>query len=104
MRPRGPALSAPLEGAKPRAGRPEAVERGVVKWFDSRMGYGFIVDTAGRDVFVHRRVVRRAGRRRLEPGEPVEYEAEVTPRGIKITHLVVLERAEPGPTEPGHGA
>ncbi len=67
------------------------MDRGVVKWFDSRMGYGFIVDADGRDVFVHRRVVRRAGRRRLEPGEPVEYEAEVTPRGVKITHLIMLQ-------------
>jgi CspA family cold shock protein len=66
------------------------VERGVVKWFDSKMGYGFIIDAAGKDVFVHRRVVRRAGRRRLEPGEPVEYVAEVTPRGIKVTNLVLL--------------
>jgi CspA family cold shock protein len=68
------------------------VERGVVKWFDSRMGYGFVVDAEGRDVFLHRRVLRRAGRRTLDPGELVEYEAEVTPRGIKITRLVVLSR------------
>jgi CspA family cold shock protein len=66
------------------------VERGVVKWFDSRMGYGFVVDASGRDVFLHRRVLRRAGRRRLDPGEIVEYDAEVTPRGIKITRLIVV--------------
>ncbi|TMI88504.1 MAG: cold shock domain-containing protein [Bacillati bacterium ANGP1] len=68
------------------------MERGVVKWFDGRMGYGFVVDAQGRDVFLHRRVLRRAGRRRLDPGEIVEYEAEVTPRGIKITQLVVRAR------------
>ena len=68
------------------------MERGVAKWFDSRMGYGFVVDAAGRDVFLHRRVLRRAGRRKLDPGEIVEFEAEATPRGIKITRLVVLER------------
>ncbi|HEV2357352.1 MAG TPA: cold shock domain-containing protein [bacterium] len=62
-----------------------------MKWFDSRMGYGFVIDAEGRDVFVHRRVLRRAGRRRLEPGEPVEYEADVTPRGVKITRLAVGE-------------
>ena len=65
-----------------------------MKWFDSRMGYGFVIDGEGRDVFVHRRIVRRAGRRRLEPGEPVEYEAEVTPRGVKITRLIVGEAPE----------
>jgi cold shock CspA family protein len=58
------------------------------------MGYGFVIDSEGRDVFVHRRVVRRAGRRRLEPGEAVEYDAEVTPRGVKITRLLVGPRPE----------
>ncbi len=72
------------------------MERGVAKWFDSRMGYGFVIDAAGRDIFLHRRVLRRAGRRKLDPGETVEFEAEVTPRGIKITRLVVLE---PRPAE-----
>jgi len=75
------------------------VEQGVVKWFDSRMGYGFLLDAGGRDVFIHRRVVRRAGRRRLDPGEPVEYEAELTPRGMKVTRLVVPARPAPEPAE-----
>jgi len=57
------------------------------------MGYGFLLDADGHDVFIHRRMVRRAGRRRLEPGEPVEYEAERTPRGMKVTHLVVAARS-----------
>ena len=64
-----------------------------MKWFDSRMGYGFVVDTQGRDVFLHRRILRQAGRRRLDPGEIVEYEAEATPRGVKITRLTVVGRS-----------
>jgi cold shock protein len=74
------------------------VTRGVVKWFDSRMGYGFVIDDQGRDVFLHRRVLRRAGRRTLDPGEIVDYEAEETPRGIKITRLVVLAPPTQDPT------
>jgi cold shock protein len=73
------------------------VARGVVKWFDSRMGYGFVIDAEGRDVFLHRRVLRRAGRRKLDPGEVVDYEAEETPKGTKITRLVVLT---PPPQDP----
>ena len=75
------------------------MQRGTVKWFDSRMGYGFLLVADGRDVFVHRRIVRRAGRRRLEPGEPVEYEAESTPRGMKVTRLVVSSSAPAPPRE-----
>jgi cold shock protein len=82
-----------------------SMERGVVKWFDSRMGYGFIIDEAGHDVFVHRRAVRQAGRRRLEPGEPVAYEAEATPRGMKVIRLVVPanDSVADEPIAPGSG-
>ena len=73
-------------------GAANRVQRGVVKWFDSRMGYGFVIDAEGRDVFLHRRILRQAGRRKLEPGEIVEYEVETTPRGNKITRLIVLDR------------
>ena len=69
--------------------------RGIVKWFDSRMGYGFVIDEQGQDVFLHRRVLRRAGRRTLEPGEVVDYDAEETPRGRKITRLAVLTPPPP---------
>lgn len=49
--------------------------RGIVRWFDARRGYGFIVpDEGGPDVFLHRRVLQSsAGVRRLEPGQIVEY-------------------------------
>lgn len=70
-------------------------QTGRVKWFDSRMGYGFVVPDAWPtapppDLFVHRRVVRRAGRRTLEPGETVEYELEETPSGFKLTWMRVV--------------
>jgi len=73
-------------------GAANPVQRGVVKWFDGRMGYGFVIDAEGRDVFLHRRILRQAGRRKLEPGEIVEYEIETTPWGNKITRLIVLGR------------
>ncbi len=70
--------------------------RGVVKWFDARRGYGFIIpDDGGLDVFLHRRVLQASiGRRRLEPGQVVEYDAQDTAQGRKVTQIVLTsERA-----------
>ena len=54
---------------------------GVVKFFNSERGYGFIKpDDGGRDVFVHITAVERAGLRSLVEGQRVSYEI-VTERG-----------------------
>ena len=48
---------------------------GVVKWFNSQKGFGFIQpDTGGSDVFVHISAVERAGLRDLQEGQKVSYE------------------------------
>lgn len=48
---------------------------GVVKWFNSTKGYGFIMpDDGSKDVFVHVTAVQRAGKHTLSEGERVGYE------------------------------
>ena len=42
---------------------------GVVKWFNSQKGYGFIEREGGPDVFVHYTAVVGQGRRNLEEGD-----------------------------------
>jgi len=66
--------------------------KGVVRWFDARRGYGFIIpEQGGPDVFVHRRVLQESTRRRrLLPGQPVEYEARLTAQGTKATKVMLL--------------
>ena len=48
---------------------------GVVKWFNSAKGYGFIApDEGGNDVFVHISAVERAGMSSLNEGQKLSYE------------------------------
>lgn len=48
---------------------------GVVKWFNTTKGYGFIQpDDGGKDVFVHISAVQAAGLRELQEGQRVTYE------------------------------
>jgi CspA family cold shock protein len=54
---------------------------GIVKWFNSMKGYGFIQpQSGGKDVFVHISAVEKAGLSTLNEGQQVEYEV-VSDRG-----------------------
>ena len=66
--------------------------KGIVKWFNSQKGYGFIQPQAGgKDVFVHISAVERAGLTGLNEGQVVEYD-EVANKGktsaenLKVQH------------------
>ena len=56
--------------------------QGVVKWFNSEKGFGFIAqDGGGDDVFVHFSAVQGNGFRTLEEGQAVEFEIVDGPKG-----------------------
>jgi len=60
------------------------MQTGVVKWFNSQKGFGFIQpDSGGTDVFVHISAVERAGLRGLADGQKVSYEIVVDRRSGK---------------------
>jgi len=62
---------------------------GTVKWFDPAKGFGFVTpDEGGPDVFIHHSVLPE-GTRSLTEGQPVEFEAESTPRGAKVVSLTL---------------
>jgi CspA family cold shock protein len=51
------------------------MQTGIVKWFNSQKGFGFIQPQAGGpDVFVHISAVERAGLSGLNEGQKVSYE------------------------------
>ena len=61
---------------------------GVVKWFDARKGFGFVIGPEGQDVFVHYSKIEGDGYRVLEDGSEVTYDAEKTEKGWHATRVV----------------
>jgi CspA family cold shock protein len=57
------------------------METGLVKWFNSAKGWGFIAGRDGSDVFVHYSQITGSGYRTLREGQQVEYELRLGPRG-----------------------
>ena len=55
---------------------------GSVKWFDTKKGFGFIVNPDGKDVFVHYTSIDGNGFRSLKDGEQVEYEQVQGEKGL----------------------
>ena len=59
---------------------------GVVKWYNSQKGYGFIQpDDGGKDVFVHVSALERAGLGGLVEGQKVSFEIHVDRRTGKAS-------------------
>jgi len=67
-------------------------QTGVVKFFNSERGYGFIKpDDGGRDVFVHITAVEQAGMKSLNEGQKISFDVEPDKKGKgpKAVNLVV---------------
>ncbi len=68
----------------------EERETGVVKWFNSSKGFGFIDKDSGDDIIVHYSSIRGEGYRSLEEGQKVEFsitESDKGPQANDVVHL-----------------
>ena len=75
-------------------------ERGIVKFFNKRAGWGFIARAAAPDVFVHYDRIQGTGFRTLEPGQGVEFRLRVGPRGPYAEAVTPLPVAGEVPEAP----
>lgn len=62
---------------------------GVVKWFNSERGYGFI-HCEGKDYFVHFKEIRKEGYKELAPNERVRFIPSNSPKGATATGVVSI--------------
>jgi len=98
-------MSVAYEGDSPDPPFTSDKKRGVVKWFDSRKGYGFIQpDDGSPDLFVHQTSILCSGYRSLREGEPVEFDMDDSDDGrMKAIQVTGPDGAEPlgsGATDP----
>jgi len=62
--------------------------QGKVKWFDSKKGFGFLLDPEGKDVFVHYSAIEGGGFRTLKRGEEVEFEVIEDEKGMQAQKVI----------------
>ena len=60
---------------------------GVVKWFSSEKGYGFISQEGGPDVFVHFSAIAGSGYRNLEENQKVEFDVTQGQKGPQAANV-----------------
>ena len=68
---------------------PPGRERGLVKWWNARKKYGFIVRAGHPDIFAHRSQLQGVGR--LREGDLVEFGVEERKKGPVAVAIRVLE-------------
>ena len=66
------------------------MQEGIVKWFDSAKGFGFITVEGKRDVFVHFKAINGDGYKTLNEGDRVKFEVEQGPKGEQASNVTKI--------------
>ena len=64
------------------------MQTGIVKWYDSQKGYGFISGNDGEDVFVHHSQIKEKGNNKdLNEGEEVQFDVVKSEKGFHAINV-----------------
>jgi CspA family cold shock protein len=67
------------------------METGIVKWFNSEKGFGFISpESGGKDLFAHFSEIQGNGFKSLEENQRVSFIAGQGPKGPQATKITPL--------------
>ncbi len=66
------------------------MNNGVVKWFNSEKGFGFITVDGGKDVFAHFSAITGDGYKTLQEGQRVSFDIVDGPKGPQASNITVL--------------
>ncbi|MCZ4330538.1 cold-shock protein [Castellaniella ginsengisoli] len=66
-------------------------EIGIVKWFNSEKGFGFIMpESGGKDLFAHYSEIQGSGHKSLEENQRVSFVSAVGQKGPQATKIQIL--------------
>ncbi len=67
------------------------MQRGTVKWFSAKKGYGFISDADGNDIFVHFSAIDMDGFKELKENDIVEFDVVESDKGVQAANVRKVE-------------
>lgn len=65
------------------------MNKGLVKWFNNKKGYGFITLENGEDVFVHYSGINGEGYKTLKEKDPVTFEIVNGEKGAQAVNVTL---------------
>lgn len=69
--------------------------KGKVKWFDTKKGFGFVLNEQEEDVLVHFTNIEKDGFRCLRKGQTVLYEEFDTGKGLQGKNVKIMMNPPP---------